>query len=234
LLAPGDVIDLAKAVRAAGGAGGLIIIDTLNRAAPGADENSSVDMGNLIAASKRLQDMTGGLVLLVHHTGKDTSKGLRGHSSLYAALDGAIEVSRTEGRREWGVAKSKDDETGQVHPFKLEVVTVGVDDDSEEITSCVVVADDACGAVKRVKLPQGGNQKIALDTLGKPLRESKAFDKDGAPPGHPCIRLDEAVALIAERMPCDAKRRTERAQQALNGLVAKNIYGVKGDWLWRA
>jgi hypothetical protein len=233
LLASGDVIDLAKAVQVASGAGGLVIIDTLNRAAPGADENSSVDMGNLIAAAKRLQDLTGGLVLLVHHTGKDASKGLRGHSSLYAALDGAIEVSRADGRREWGVAKSKDDETGQVHAFRLEVVTVGFDDDGDEVTSCVVVADDAGRIVKRAKLPQGGNQKIALDTLGKPLRESKAFNKDGAPPGHPCIRLDEALMLVAERLPCEAKRRNERAQQALNALVAKNIYGVKGDWLWR-
>lgn len=233
LLASEDVTDLAKAVQAVGGEGGLVIIDTLNRAAPGADENSSVDMGKLIAAAKRLQDLIGGLVLLVHHTGKDVSKGLRGHSSLYAALDCAIEVSRADGRREWGIAKSKDDETGQVHAFNLEVVSLGVDDDGDQITSCVVVADDAVGAVKRVKLPQGGHQKIAMDTLAIPLRESKTFNVDGAPPGHPCIRLDEALLLVAESLPCESKRRKERAQQALKGLVANNIYGIKADWLWR-
>ena len=233
MLDGGDVGDLAKAVQAAGGAGGLVILDTLNRAAPGADENSSVDMGNIIAAAKRLQNLTGGLVLLVHHTGKDATKGLRGHSSLYAALDGAIEVNKTDSRREWGVAKSKDDETGTVHAFKLETVTVGHDDEGEEVTSCVAVPDDSVDAVKRVKLPSGGNQKIALDALGEPLRTSKEFGKDGAPHGHPCIRLDEAVGLVAERLTCDAKRRIERAQQALTALVAKQVYGVKGDWLWR-
>ncbi|HCN90184.1 MAG TPA: helicase [Oxalobacteraceae bacterium] len=233
LLAGSDVVDLAKAVQVAGGAGGLVILDTLNRAAPGADENSSVDMGNIIAAAKRLQNLTGGLVLLVHHTGKDATKGLRGHSSLYAALDGAIEVNRTDSRREWSVAKSKDDETGAVHAFKLDVVPVGFDDEGEEITSCVAVQDDSVDAVKRVKLPQGGNQKIALDTLAEPLRKSAEFGKDGAPQGNPCIRLDEAVGLVAERLTCDAKRRTERAQLALTALVARGIYGVKGDWLWR-
>ena len=233
LLAEGDIIDLAKAVRAAGSAPGLVIIDTLNRAAPGADENSSVDMGNLIAAAKRLQKLTGGLVLLVHHSGKDPTKGLRGHSSLYAALDGAIEVSKMDGRREWSVAKSKDDETGQVQPFSLEVVAVGHDHDGQEITSCVVVADDSRGAAKRVKLPQGGNQKIAMDTLSQPLRESKVFGQGAAPSGRPCLRLDEAVVMVADKMPCEAKRRTERAQSALNALVAKNIYGVKEGWLWR-
>jgi putative DNA primase/helicase len=233
LLDGGDVAELGKAIQAAGGAGGLVILDTLNRAAPGADENSSVDMGNIIAAAKRLQSITGGLVLLVHHTGKDSTKGLRGHSSLYAALDGAIEVNKTDSRREWSVAKSKDDETGAVHAFKLEVVPVGFDDEGEEITSCVAVLDDSVDAVKRVKLPGGGNQKIALDTLAEPLRKSCDIGKDGAPNGHPCIRLDDAVTLVAERLTCEAKRRTERAQQALTALVAKGIYGVKGDWLWR-
>lgn len=233
LLDGDDVAELGKAIQAAGGAGGLVILDTLNRAAPGADENSSVDMGNIIAASKRLQSITGGLVLLVHHTGKDAAKGLRGHSSLYAALDGAIEVTKTDTRREWSIAKSKDDETGAAHSFKLEVVQVGADDDGEEITSCVAVADDSIEAVKRVKLPTDGNQAIAMNALAEPLRNSKEFNKDGAPNGHPCIRLDDAVGLVAERLTCEHKRRTERARLALTGLVSKGIYGVKGDWLWR-
>jgi hypothetical protein len=59
----------------------------------------------------------------------------------------------------------------------------------------VAAADDSVDAVKRVKLPSGGNQKIALDALGEPLRKSTDFNKDGAPHGHPCIRLDEAVGL---------------------------------------
>jgi len=233
LLDSNDVTDLAKAVQAAGGAGGLVILDTLNRAAPGADENSSSDMGNIIAAGKRLQSLTGGMVLLVHHTGKDVSKGLRGHSSLYAALDSALEVSRTENRREWSVSKSKDDETGTVHAFKLELITVGFDDEGEEITSCVAVADYSRDTVSRVKLPGGGNQKIALDTLDESLRKSTDFNKDGAPPGYPCIRLDDAVGIVAEHLMCEAKHKNLRAREALTGLVVRKIYGVKGNWLWR-
>lgn len=159
LLNSRDVGDVAKAVQAAGGCGGMVILDTLNRAAPGADENSSTDMGSIVAAAKQLQILTGGLVLLVHHTGKDASKGLRGHSSLFAALDGAIEVHKTDSRREWRVAKSKDDEIGTAHAFKLDVVTVGRDIDGEAITSCVAAPDTAIDAVKRAKLPSGGEIK---------------------------------------------------------------------------
>ena len=57
-------------------------------------------MGQIIAAAKELQTFVGGLVVLVHHTGKDASKGLRGHSSLQAALDAAIEVRRDGDNRE--------------------------------------------------------------------------------------------------------------------------------------
>ena len=53
-------------------------------------------MGRLLAAAKRTEEGLGGLVILCHHTGKVRSKGLRGHSSLHAALDGEIEVVRNE------------------------------------------------------------------------------------------------------------------------------------------
>src|SRR5699024_5457067 len=72
----------------------VTIIDTQNRSAPEADENASADMGRIIEGAKRLADATDGLVLLVAHTGKDESKGVRGHSSQLAAMDAAILVTR--------------------------------------------------------------------------------------------------------------------------------------------
>ena len=97
LTEPQDVADMAAAVLSAG-AGAVTFIDTLNASAPGIDENASRDMGLLGEAAKALQALTGGLVAAVHHTGKDAARGLRGHSSLFAALDAAVEVSR-EGER---------------------------------------------------------------------------------------------------------------------------------------
>ena len=232
-LLSGDVPELAKGMIAGGGAGGVVIIDTLNRAAPGADENSSVDMGNIIAAAKQLQSLIGGLVLLVHHTGKDTTKGLRGHSSLYAALDCAIEVIKTDTRRAWSVAKSKDDVTGDAHPFKLEIVSVANDDVGQEITSCVIVPDESAEAIEKAKRPTlRSNQKIANEALGDALKKSPHFGKDGAPIGRPCIQYTDAVAIVAERIPADAKHKTTRAKIAITGLVERGYLAMKGDWLW--
>ncbi|MDP1610089.1 MAG: AAA family ATPase [Sulfuritalea sp.] len=233
-----DVSEIAEAVTVAAAAGGLLVIDTLNRAAAGADENSVVDMGAIIAAAKELQAKLGGLVLLVHHSGKDASKGLRGHSSLHAALDAAIEVSRTDDRRDWRIAKSKDGDDGKAHPFKLEVVEIGEHDDGEAITSCVVVAGEHKAEFRRVLPPKSGNQKIVWDALGVVLREAGDVRPKDAPAslpqGRPAATVDDAIAGIRDRLACDAKRRTERTQQALTGLQAKGLITIDGGYVWVA
>lgn len=232
ILETGDVDELAKAVQAAGGAGGMVIVDTLNRAAPGADENSSADMGRIISSAKRLQAITGGLVLLVHHTGKDATKGPRGHSSLFASLDGAIEVTRTaETQRQWHVAKSKDDATGETYSFALQVVRLGYDDEGEEITSCVIVNVDFKDQVKRVRLPQGGNQKLVLEAL-RPLFIKGVTGKPNAPALRPCIELEKAVAAGATSLTCPTDKRTSRARDAITGLISRGVMGCHDGWLW--
>ena len=44
-------------------------------------------------------------------------KGARGHSSLFAALDGAVEVTRLVNSRSWSIAKAKDGEDGKDFSF---------------------------------------------------------------------------------------------------------------------
>lgn len=122
--------------------GAVVFLDTLNAAAPGLDENSSRDMGLILEAAKKLQRLTGGLVVLVHHCGKDGSKGLRGHSSLLAALDCAVEVGRNGDARHWRIAKAKEAEDGKRRGFRLKAVGIGCDEGGEPETSCVVEPDD--------------------------------------------------------------------------------------------
>lgn len=237
LLESGDIADLAQAIKADGQSAEVVILDTLNRAAPGADENDSKSMGQIIAAAKELQTHIGGLVLLVHHTGKDASKGLRGHSSLHAALDAAIEVRRDGDRREWVIAKSKDGEDGEAHPFKLDVVELGTDEDGEPITSCTVhplevIAD----SIKKVMPPKSGNQRAVWDALGEIFHKAGNVKPEGAPDtlpqGRPCITLEAAIDKTRARLVCDPKRQTERAQAAIRGLVDRGILCHESGFVW--
>lgn len=224
-----DVADLAAVIPA----GAVVFLDTLNRAAPTSDENSSKDMGEILEGAKRLQALTGGLVVLVHHAGKDKRRGLRGHSSLFAALDAAIEVVRAEGGRKWHVAKSKDGQEGNSHPFKLQAVMLGTDEYGDPITSCVVVPDTAANDVKRVKVPQGANQRLVLDALQPMFREGEV-GKPGAPPLAACIELERAVVTGGAKLTCPNDKRNSRSRDAILGLIGRGVLGEHGGWLWLA
>jgi hypothetical protein len=231
LLEADDINDLAVAILAAGAAD-VVVLDTLSRATPGLDENASKDMGLIVSAAKILQELLDGLLLFIHHTGKDASKGMRGHSALHAALDCAIEVRRNGDNREWVIAKSKDGEDGASHPFRLEVVHLENDSDGDAVTSCVVVANQSTQAIAKKMPALGSNQKIALKALEESLRESVDMDKDGAPQGKPCLSVEQAYAIVVPLMPGGEKHKKERAEAAFGGLLKNNAVGMKGDWLW--
>jgi hypothetical protein len=89
LLDPGAVNDLKA--QADDFYAGLLTLDTLARCMVGADENSSKDMSQAVAGMDELRSPTR-VVHAVHHMGKNTESGMRGHSSLLGAVDTAIEV----------------------------------------------------------------------------------------------------------------------------------------------
>lgn len=236
LLANEDVTALADAVQASGCAGGLLVLDTLNRAASGADENTSADMGAIIDGAKALQTRCGGLVLLVHHSGKDASRGLRGHSSLIAALDTSIEVTKTDAGQAWKLDKSKDGRDGITRTFALLAVEIGKHFDGESIASCVVVRDDGPRDVKRALPPKSGNQRIAWDATSQLLRSAPKDRPTDAPEslpqGKPAVPLEAALDAIRRRLTCDQKRRAERAIAALTGLQARRLVMVDSEFVW--
>ena len=86
----------------------FVICDTYAMMLQGIDENSSKDSGIPIEALSQLRVATkGGSVLVVHHSGKDSSKGLRGSSALLGAVDLSIEIANTgQGRLQATVRKS--------------------------------------------------------------------------------------------------------------------------------
>lgn len=115
----------------------VVIVDTLSNVHQG-NENSGDDMGKVLANCKFLHRKTGALIVLIHHSGKDATKGARGWSGIRAAADAEIEVKRNKETRLWSVSKMKDGEDGQAFGFNLERVPLGTDDDGNTISSCVV------------------------------------------------------------------------------------------------
>jgi putative DNA primase/helicase len=228
---PEDVAALAEVVSSTGHEP-VVIVDTLNRSAPDCDENASADMGRVIEGTKGLQRLSGGLVILVHHTGKDAGKGMRGHSSLFAALDAAIEVTRDDDRRAWKGGKVKDGEDGKDHPFRLQVHELGEDEDGDTITSCAVRMDTSAGEVQRPRHPKGGNQRIVLDALLPLFKAGTAHGKGGALATVACVELEAAITAGAACLACEKDRRRERARLSITGLISAGVLGCGEGWLW--
>ena len=148
--------------------GCVVVVDTLAASAPGFDENSGADMSRAIEALSRVEREKNGLALVVHHSGKDASRGLRGHSSLLGALDAAICVDRSGASsvRRWTATKVKDGEDGIGAAFSLHRVELGTDADGDMVSSCIV---------RRVEGEQreisrlSSSMRYALDSLKKAL-----------------------------------------------------------------
>lgn len=165
LMEPQDAKDLIKGIRALGQPVSLVVVDTLAQATPGANENAGEDMGKALGYCKRIHAATGALVLLVHHSGKDQAKGARGWSGIRAACDAELEVTRELTGRCIRLTKSKDGEDGLEFGFDLDVVQLGVDEDLDPITSCVVVeaAVPAVGGVPARKM--GRNEALVNEVV---------------------------------------------------------------------
>lgn len=93
LLARPDMIgELIEAIQARELKPRLIILDTLARAMAGLNENDAKDAGLFVEAVESLKRVFGCTILVVHHSGKEASRGARGSSALQAGFDVTIEV----------------------------------------------------------------------------------------------------------------------------------------------
>ena len=98
---------LAEFLQTIGDGWSLVIIDPLLRAMSG-DTNAQRDMSAFIAAFDAIRLATGGACLIVHHSGKDESKGPLGSIALEAAVDGAARFTKDGGRHTLQVTLMRD------------------------------------------------------------------------------------------------------------------------------
>ena len=204
LLEKVDVKDLQASLKAFGQVD-VIVLDTFAQVMPGGNENSGEDVGRALAHCRALHRATGALVVLVHHAGKDSSKGARGWSGLRAAADAEIEIERDEDARTARVTKLKDAEDGAEFGFRLSGLEIGQDEDGEAISSCVV----AHGEVQRKRAaPKGDIQKLVL----RVAEEMLDLAED--------VTTSELIDAVINQIPYDKAegKRDNRRRDALRAL----------------
>ena len=227
----------------------LIVIDTLARAFGGGNENSSEDMGAFITSCGHLQQVFDAALLIIHHSGKDQAKGLRGHSSLLGAVDTELELLRFDDqpRGVVHISKQKDGEDGVRYGF--EMVEIEVDEASpatlslDEPRKSLAVnpsdeaAKEAAKEAKKVGLTRvgkGKKQVMATDSLQDAINK-KGIHWKVSVGIRKCAKVEDWRVEFAQKMGndeagSDAFRSAWKRVRSDSGRPS-NVR-IEGDWVW--
>ena len=227
-----DADALTKALSEVGDTS-LVIIDTLARTMGEGDENSTKDMGAFIRNLDAIRAVIGAHIMVVHHSGKDASKGARGSGSLRAVVDTEIELTRSEGVVMAEMRKQRDMACDHSLAYRLESVTIGTDEDGDEVTSAVVREAEPVKKTPRLS----GSQKIAMQALSDALaHHGEAKIGDMFPSNRQCVSLEQWRSLCDRHSLSsgegDSSRRTA-FHKAKNALQDKEIVRFVDGFVWR-
>lgn len=247
LMAEQDLDELLAALRQAqddfasmGCQLGMVVIDTLAASMPGGDENSGKDMSALLANVHRIGLELDAFVLIVAHTGKDESRGLRGWSGQFAGADTVITLAREKGAdlTTGEVEKQKDGEAGRRFAFSAEEVQIGIDEDGDPITSLVLTYDDNATPARRGR-DISPKLSFVLDVM-RSLIEAGHFENVSGVPDVPRGVKALARAKLKEELmrrgfadvderPTSVKRKLNRQIEA---LVERKLIRATETQLW--
>jgi len=211
-----------------------VVLDTLNRSLAGS-ESKDEDMAAYVRAADVVRDAFDCAVVVVHHCGINDSRP-RGHTALTGAADAQLKVTRdATDAVVVEVELAKDGPQGEQFVSHLEVVEVGVDEDGEAITSCVVVPSDT--GTSKAKAKVSGQADLCLRVLRDTIADSGSI-----PPANSHIPL--GTRTIDEKtwrsncyagMTTDDSTQTSRQKafvRASNKLQSLNLIGKWGDYIW--
>jgi hypothetical protein len=242
-----DIQDLAQAIDELQAIQGiqfqLIVIDTLARAFGGGNENASEDMGAFITAAGAIQQRYDSALLVVHHAGKDATKGLRGHSSLLGAVDTELEIIRIEDAPKGilHISKQKDGEDGQRMGFQMVTVDIGTSAlGFESVTSLALELDDQMDVNQQRKQATppnraglGHNNQLGLKALHAAIKKFGTMEQvDGK--RNKCIKIEqwkaEFRAITGNDSDIEAFRKL--FWRVKTQLVNAKKIELFGDWCW--
>jgi hypothetical protein len=168
-----SAIGIMESVNALGDVG-IVVIDTLAAVTPGANENTSEDMGEAIKSANLITEGTGASVILIHHANKQGE--MRGWSGLLAAADNTIRVEHEEatGLRAAHVEKQKEGRSDGKYGYRLRVVELGSDEDGDTITSCAVEPCEETAPNTRTEKKERKSRSGDFQT-SKNFRKARAY-----------------------------------------------------------
>jgi hypothetical protein len=234
-----DLHALIEAIKARDIKPAVIFVDTLARAYAGGEENSSAEMMQFVSVMAALQDALDCAVCVVHHSGKDESRGMRGSSALLAAVDAELELTRisddeaTEPVCTVKSTKQKDGMDGLSWSFRLDLMHVSQLD--PDATSLVVhPLNENVEAKRRAdpnRLPAG--QKIVFDALKEAIEDAgESVGLDRIPADAKCVKVGLWREYFYSKSALDAESKRKAFNRGVTALQKSGTCKVWADWVW--
>jgi hypothetical protein len=183
--------------------------------------------------------------MVLHHSGKDLAKGLRGHSSLLGAVDTQLEILRFEDQAKGiiSLTKQKDGQDGIRHGF--EMVEIEISSSSlgfdPAVSLAVQASDEAVNEMSRKASKgnqdnkgNGKNQRLEMLCLETVVR-SKGIIKFVDKKQRMAVNLEEWRQELWEKMGCtDEDKNTFKTawSRAKTRLQDAGLIGIRDKLVW--
>lgn len=214
LLKKADIKDLVAACKSLGVEVAAVVLDTYASCMSG-DENSAQDVGQVLKACKYMQRELETVVMLIHHSGKDIAKGARGNSSLRAGVEFEFQVTQIGGLVAFENKKQKDGPGDIEHHFKLKEITIGIDDDLDEIKSCIIEKAEK-EMPEEDKKPKGIREHAIIDGIGNWLAGNDEYPA-----------REDLIRFVAEETAMRAADLNRTLDKMLEKEIVKYTEGVR-------
>jgi hypothetical protein len=159
-----------------------VVLDTLNRSLVGS-ESKDVDMTAYTAAAEAIRNAFGCVVIIVHHCGYDDTHA-RGHTSLPAAVDAELSISRAANSPLVAVTviHMRDGPEGLIIRSRVQTVKLDPDQNGRPRSSLVIVPDDTpeVGGVSAGR-PDTATPTFILAMQSALMASGEQFVPDGKP-----------------------------------------------------
>lgn len=151
----------------------LVVVDTLNKNFAGGDENSAAEVSLFFA--RLASAFPRSCVVVVHHFGKDASKGSRGSSALDAGIDFLYHVEASGGAITLKCQKMKDaDRPGALYMDSKVIDLVTGDETTTGVTIGKFTFDrvvaEAVGVMRNDLQAAAAALLVVLEDMGDPTR----------------------------------------------------------------
>jgi len=203
-------------------------------------------MGAFITAMGKVQEFLNCALMVLHHSGKDAAKGLRGHSSLLGAVDTELELLRFDEQMKGVLTTTKQKDGEQGIRFGFEMVEVEIRPAglglSDPIVSLAVQASDSAktdhAKMTKKKPPankdKGRWQPYELPSLYRAIK-NKGFNEviDGV--SLKVVKIDdwkEELVLQASAYDATKPQINSAIYTANKRLKAGNSGGHLGEVAW--